>query len=68
VPLCQNFWQDHLKAILKEHVSATDSALAKQLLTDWDIEKTKFKQVVPKEIINTLTHPVSPADKASQSA
>ena len=68
LPLSQDYWQDHLKSILTEHVKATDSALARQLLTDWDVEKRHFKQVVPKEIINTLAHPVAPENAESQSA
>ena len=50
LPLSQDYWQDHLKSILTEHVKATDSALARQLLTDWDVEKRHFKQVVPKKL------------------
>jgi glutamate synthase (NADPH/NADH) large chain len=68
LPLSQDYWQNHLKSILAEHVKATDSALARQLLTDWEVEKTNFKQVVPKETINTLAHPVAPENPESRSA
>ncbi|CAA7627552.1 glutamate synthase large subunit [Magnetospirillum sp. SS-4] len=52
-------WQDVLKALVKEHAEVTQSAWAEAILADWDRELLKFWQVVPKEMLNRLEHPVS---------
>ena len=67
-PLSSDYWQQHLKSLLEDHVSFTESALAKRLLNDWDTECRRFWHVVPKEIVGTLPHPIDLADASSQSA
>ncbi|MGE5516566.1 MAG: glutamate synthase large subunit [Bacteroidota bacterium] len=54
-------WQDVLKALIKEHVAETQSSWAESLLADWARELPKFHQVVPKEMLSRLEHPVSKA-------
>ena len=68
LPLTETYWQDRLKALVKQHYSYTDSAQAGYLLNNWEVESAKFKLVVPKEIVNTLEHPVQPEAEESQSA
>ena len=42
LPLSQDYWQDHLKSI-PLMACETGSELARQLLTDWDVEKPAFQ-------------------------
>ena len=51
-------WAGVLKALVEEHARETGSRLAEQLLIDWDRELTRFWQVVPKEILAKLEHPL----------
>jgi glutamate synthase (NADPH) large chain len=52
-------WEGVLKALIQEHVAETQSAWAQSILADWDRELPKFWQVVPKEMLSRLEHPVS---------
>jgi len=52
-------WEGVLKAIVSDHVSQTDSPLAKELLRNWDREMGAFWQVCPTEMISRLDHPLS---------
>ena len=54
-------WQGVLKALIQEHVAETQSHWAESLLADWARELPKFRQVVPKEMLSRLEHPVSNA-------
>jgi glutamate synthase (NADPH/NADH) large chain len=49
-------WAGVLKALVEEHAAETGSALAQQLLRDWDRELGSFWQVVPKEMVGRLDH------------
>ena len=39
--------------------SATRSRHAERLLADWDRELVRFRQIVPKEMLARLVHPVA---------
>jgi glutamate synthase (NADPH/NADH) large chain len=52
-------WERVLKTLLKEHVANTQSAFGQQILADWAREMPHFWQVVPKEMIARLEHPVT---------
>jgi glutamate synthase (NADPH) large chain len=52
-------WQNALRALVVEHRIETGSALAAQMLNQWDREIARFWQVVPKEMIARLSHPLS---------
>jgi glutamate synthase (NADPH/NADH) large chain len=41
-----------LKALLAEHLQATESALAKSLLAEFEIEKANFTKIVPRDYAN----------------
>ena len=41
-----------LKALLAEHLHATESALAKSLLAEFEIEKANFTKIVPRDYAN----------------
>jgi glutamate synthase (NADPH/NADH) large chain len=56
-------WEGVLKELVEEHARETQSQHAQRILADWDREVVKFKQIVPKEMVARLAHPVRRADK-----
>jgi glutamate synthase (NADPH/NADH) large chain len=52
------YWEDILKDLIEEHVRETQSRFAERLLIDWNHERGKFWQIVPKEMLDRLKHPV----------
>jgi glutamate synthase (NADPH) large chain len=63
-------WEDVLKKLIVEHVAETQSKFATQMLGDWPVERLKFWQVAPREMLNRLDHPLSdrplPAIKSAE--
>jgi glutamate synthase (NADPH/NADH) large chain len=51
-------WERELKDLVVEHWRETQSNFAERLIVDWDREVRRFWQVVPKEMLNKLEHPV----------
>src|SRR6202000_2773335 len=43
------YWEDVLKDLVAEHVTATQSRFAEQLLLDWQRELPRFWQGVPRD-------------------
>ncbi|NIA67945.1 glutamate synthase large subunit [Pelagibius litoralis] len=62
------YWETELRELIGEHWRETQSAFAQQLLVDWEHEKGHIWQVVPKEMIDRLAHPVSREAEAAQRA
>jgi glutamate synthase (NADPH/NADH) large chain len=60
-------WEAELKALIGEHATETQSRFAEQLLNDWVQERGHFWQVVPKEMLGRLAHPLT-LDEAEQRA
>ena len=56
--VASDHWNAVLRALVQEHVAETQSAFAQTLLADWDRELPNFQQVVPKEMLSRLTHPL----------
>jgi len=54
-------WEGLLKDLIAEHVRETQSKFAARLLNDWSLERGKFWQVVPKEMLTRLPHALSDA-------
>ncbi|HIP76899.1 MAG TPA: glutamate synthase large subunit, partial [Kiloniellaceae bacterium] len=54
-----DYWENALRELISEHWRETQSAFAQQLLVDWQHERNRFWQVVPKEMVNRLAHPVT---------
>jgi len=48
--------------LINDHVNETQSRHAYRILTDWDLVKGRFWQVVPKEMVNRLEQPFRAAD------
>ncbi|WP_174274493.1 glutamate synthase large subunit [Sphingomonas bacterium] len=57
-------WEAVLKVLVAEHAVATDSKWSNAILDDWDRWVGKFWQVVPKEMISRLPHPLEDAADA----
>jgi len=47
-------YENLLKGLIREYVKETHSQYAEQILQDWEMEKGKIWQVVPKEMIDKL--------------
>ncbi len=56
-----DYWENGLRELISEHWRETQSAFAQQLLVDWQHVKGRFWQVVPKEMVHRLAHPVTRA-------
>ena len=54
-------WQGVLRDLVAEHVRVTDSRWARGLLDDWPRALGRFWQVVPKEMLTRLAHPLGEA-------
>jgi glutamate synthase (NADPH/NADH) large chain len=51
-------WEATLRDLIEAHVHATDSKWARGLLDDWPRVAGRFWQVVPKEMLTRLPHPL----------
>ncbi len=51
-------WEAALRGLVEEHVRQTDSKWARGLLDDWARAISRFWQVVPKEMLDRLPHPL----------
>ena len=62
-------WEQILNELVTAHWRETQSRFAARLLVDWDRELRRFWQVVPKEMMDKLKHPVLiQSDNERQSA
>lgn len=55
-------WEGVLKALIEEHVQETHSRWGATILSNWEAKKAAFWQVVPKEMLTRLAHPVSDSE------
>ncbi|MCE2509675.1 MAG: glutamate synthase large subunit [Alphaproteobacteria bacterium] len=56
-------WEGVLKRLIAEHARQTQSRFAQRLLNDWEQVFPYFWQIVPKEMVNRLEHPVMLEEK-----
>jgi glutamate synthase (NADPH/NADH) large chain len=54
-------WDGVVRGLVEEHWRETQSRFAERLLIDWTIERRHIWQIVPREMIDRLEHPVSEA-------
>ena len=59
------YWADVLKVQVQQHVRRTHSKYGLRLLNDWERELPNFWQIVPKEMIGKLEHPVTVEEEAA---
>jgi glutamate synthase (NADPH/NADH) large chain len=58
-------WEGTLYRTLEEHRTEARSSFAAQILARWEHELGRFWQVVPKEMIDRLAHPLTDAPLAA---
>ena len=61
-------WDAALKAMVEEHAERTGSRRALAILADWPEALGAFWQVVPKEMLTRLAHPLDDVDAAGVAA
>ncbi|WP_296598368.1 glutamate synthase-related protein, partial [Phenylobacterium sp.] len=61
-------WQGVLKALVEEHQRETGSALALDLLRNWERAIEQFWQVCPKEMVGRLDHGLEAEERAHERA
>ncbi|SLN61325.1 Glutamate synthase [NADPH] large chain precursor [Pseudoruegeria aquimaris] len=57
-PVTVAHWEDQLKGLIEQHARETGSVKATEILQHWEIEKGKFLQVCPKEMLVHIPHPL----------
>ena len=55
-------WEMVLKSAIEEHVLKTGSQMGQSILDNWELELAHFQQVVPKELLSRLSHPLTDED------
>ena len=60
-PVTVAHWETQLKSLIERHVAETNSAKAREILDNWDLELANFVQVCPKEMLALLPHPIAEA-------
>ena len=67
--ICQRIETQHyeslLRSLVERHWRETASRYAQRLLVDWHLTRGHFWQVVPKEMLGRLEHPVTRAEAAA---
>jgi glutamate synthase (NADPH/NADH) large chain len=59
------YYENLLRALIEEHHAETGSAFAGEILAKWEVELPRFWQVVPKEMVNRLAHPLKAERRAA---
>jgi glutamate synthase (NADPH/NADH) large chain len=64
--LASAHWEMVLLGLIEDHVTQTDSPLARDLRRNWETEIDSFWQICPKEMVDRIAHPLSDgAERAS---
>jgi glutamate synthase (NADPH/NADH) large chain len=58
------YWEDVLRGLVERHAAETSSRYARMLLHDWSRVLPRFWQVVPKEYVKYLPHPLAEEARA----
>ena len=54
-------YEEECKDLIRKHASQTGSEFSKKLLLEWELERGKFWQVIPKEMLSRLEIPLTQA-------
>ena len=54
-------WEQVCKDLIEKHAQETGSEFSKSLLAEWELERGKFWQIVPKEMLTRLQFPLKDA-------
>lgn len=60
-------WEAVLRSLIGEHAAETGSKWAQEILANWPSERKRFVQIIPREMLTRLEHPVSSAKMAKAS-
>jgi glutamate synthase (NADPH/NADH) large chain len=63
-PVTEAHWEAELKGLIERHAEETGSRRAKDILQYWDVERPKFLQVCPTEMLDKLEHPLGIEESA----
>lgn len=55
-------WEERLRGLIAEHAASTDSRWSRGLLEDWQRTLGHFWQVVPREMLTRLAHPLDDSE------
>ncbi|AXC49253.1 glutamate synthase large subunit [Paracoccus suum] len=58
-PVTQPHWEAELREMVERHAAETGSKRAQALLADWEVARGQFLQVVPREMLALLPHPIT---------
>ena len=64
VPVAGRHWEMQLRRLVERHHRETASPRAAEILRSWDESLPRFRQIVPKEMLTRLAHPLSDAVEA----
>ena len=59
VPVESEAWEARLRGLVERHARETGSPRAAEILRHWSEELPRFRQIVPKEMLSRLEHPLS---------
>lgn len=65
VPVAAEAWAAELRGLIETHLAETGSPRAAEILRHWAGELPKFRQIVPKEMLSRLAHPLTDAPSAA---
>ncbi|NRA99360.1 MAG: glutamate synthase large subunit [Rhodobacteraceae bacterium] len=54
----ERYWEAELEDLVRRHLEETGSRRAADILQHWEEERENFLQIVPKEMLDKLPHPV----------
>jgi len=53
------YWTEYLNNMIAQHYEETNSSIAKRILDNFELEKNRFKQICPIEMLDKLKHPIT---------
>ncbi|MEO1458086.1 MAG: glutamate synthase-related protein, partial [Pseudomonadota bacterium] len=66
--VASTYWAQRLETLIEAHASATGSVFAAELLREWPEALPFFWQVVPKEMLKRLSHPLSDHEETASAS
>jgi glutamate synthase (NADPH/NADH) large chain/glutamate synthase (ferredoxin) len=61
-PVAHPHWEAQLRGLVERHAAETGSRKAAAILANWDVERGRFLQVCPREMLAHLSHPLAAED------
>ncbi len=65
-PVGSEHWEALLRGLVARHLAETGSPRAAEILRNWGESLLLFRQIVPKEMLNRLSHPLSDLPAAAR--